>query len=145
MNYLYSESALPPPSHLYSIDDTQTHFCFHIGQESLQCQLLFLELFGAFHDGILVHTGLPVDGDQQDPHHLCLQSSHQFCCPHGTPRNCKHITHLKKGGRKYDSLLGGGKWFPVIGAILLTLNACWIFILLYGSYVKSGELLLFKC
>lgn len=52
----------------------------------LQSQLLLLELLRAQHDGILVHSGLQATGNQQEPHHLLLQSPDQLRHPHGPPR-----------------------------------------------------------
>lgn len=44
----------------------------------LQSQLLFLELFQAHHDGILVYTGLSSAGHQSHTHQLLLHTSHQL-------------------------------------------------------------------
>lgn len=69
-------------------------FMFHCFRSALCCaegtllqsQLLFLELLRAQHDGILVHSGLQATGNQQEPHHLLLQSPDQLRHPHGPSR-----------------------------------------------------------
>lgn len=61
---------------------TLYHFHFPLtaafGRE-LQSQLLFLELFKAHHDGILVFTGLSFNGYQSHTHQLFLHTSHKLC------------------------------------------------------------------
>lgn len=50
----------------------------------LQPQLFILELLQENNDWLLVDTGLPFAGHQQDTHHMLLYPSNQFCCPNGS-------------------------------------------------------------
>lgn len=62
--------------------------CFSVEGALLQSQLFLLELLRAQHDGILVYSGLQTSGNQQEPHHLLLQSLDQLRHPHGSSGKC---------------------------------------------------------